>query len=81
VPIAHARAKADLDLWLRSLVFRFPYRARRVSFSEKTEAGMLGWCLAYVGVSLAFGALLGTLGYRHQVWSRAHLRRDTLCLV
>jgi hypothetical protein len=38
---------------------------------------MLDWCLAYVCVSLASGALLGTLGYRHRVWSRAHLRRDT----
>jgi hypothetical protein len=38
---------------------------------------MLGWCLAYVGVSLAFGALLGALGYRHRVWSRAHLSRET----
>ena len=36
---------------------------------------MLGWLLAYVFVSIAFGALLGTLGYRHRVWSRAHLRR------
>jgi hypothetical protein len=36
---------------------------------------MLGWWLAYVCVSLSLGALLGALGYRHRVWSRAHLKR------
>lgn len=37
---------------------------------------MLAWCLVYLVVSIAFGALLGILGYRHRVWSRAHLRQD-----
>ena len=36
---------------------------------------MLGWCLAYVYVSVAFGAFLAVVGYRHRVWSRADARR------
>lgn len=42
---------------------------------------MLGWWLAYVGASLVFGAFLGALGYRHRVWSRAHLGRETPYLI
>ena len=42
---------------------------------------MLGWLLAYVCASLLVGALLGALGYRHRVWSRAHLSRAMPYLV
>ena len=42
---------------------------------------MLGWCLAYVCASLVFGAFLGTLGYRHRVWARADLGRETSYMV
>lgn len=38
---------------------------------------MLGWCLSYVCASLAFGVFLAALGYRHRVWSRADLDRET----
>ena len=39
---------------------------------------MLGWCLAYIYASVAFGAFLAVLGYRHRVWSRADARRSNL---
>jgi hypothetical protein len=42
---------------------------------------MLGWCLSYLCASFALGAFLAALGYRHRVWSRADLHRETLFLM